>query len=87
VGLDGIAVEECTRRGVLVAHTPDVLTKTTAAALDVPEPEPLPADHPLVGLPNCTIIPHLGSANRATRIAMADLAVANLLAGPARRPR
>ena len=52
-----------------------------AAALDVTEPEPLPADHPLVGLPNCTILPHLGSASRATRIAMADLAVANLLAG------
>ncbi len=57
-----------------------------AAALDVTEPEPLPADHPLVGLPNCTILPHLGSASRATRIAMADLAVANLLAGLSRRP-
>ena len=57
-----------------------------AAALDVTEPEPLPADHPLVGLPNCTIIPHLGSASRATRIAMADLAVANLLAGLAGEP-
>ena len=57
-----------------------------AAALDVTEPEPLPADHPLVGLPNCTIIPHLGSASRATRIAMADLAVANLLAGLSGRP-
>jgi glyoxylate reductase len=57
-----------------------------AAALDVTEPEPLPADHPLVGLPNCTIIPHLGSASRATRVAMADLAVANLLAGLAGRP-
>ena len=58
----------------------------TTAALDVTEPEPLPADHPLVGLPNCTIIPHLGSASRATRVAMADLAVANLLAGLAGRP-
>ena len=55
--------------------------RIAAAALDVTEPEPLPADHPLVGLPNCTIIPHLGSASRATRSAMTDLAVANLLAG------
>ena len=52
-----------------------------AAALDVTEPEPLPADHPLVGLPNCTIVPHLGSATHQTRRAMADLAVENLLAG------
>ncbi|MFH1329863.1 MAG: D-glycerate dehydrogenase [Actinomycetota bacterium] len=55
--------------------------KLAAAALDVTEPEPLPADHPLVGLPNCTILPHLGSASRVTRSAMTDLAVANLLAG------
>lgn len=57
-----------------------------AAALDVTEPEPLPADHPLVGLPNCTIIPHLGSASRVARSAMADLAVANLLAGLSAEP-
>ena len=31
------------------------------ASLDVTEPEPLPADHPLVGLPNCIITPHMGS--------------------------
>ncbi len=52
-----------------------------AAALDVTDPEPIPADHPLVGLPNCFIIPHLGSSSRRTREAMADLATANLLAG------
>lgn len=57
-----------------------------AAALDVTEPEPLPPGHPLAALPNCTILPHLGSASRATRIAMADLAVANLLAGLNARP-
>jgi lactate dehydrogenase-like 2-hydroxyacid dehydrogenase len=55
--------------------------RIAAAALDVTEPEPIPAGHPLAGLANCTIIPHLGSASRATRTAMADLAVANLLAG------
>lgn len=49
------------------------------AALDVTDPEPIPADHPLVGLPNCLIVPHIGSATRRTRIAMADLAVENLL--------
>lgn len=51
------------------------------AALDVTDPEPIPADHPLVGLPNCLIVPHIGSASRRTRAAMSELAVANLLAG------
>ena len=52
-----------------------------AAALDVTEPEPIPADHPLLTLPNCLVIPHLGSASRSTRLAMATRAVENLLAG------
>lgn len=52
-----------------------------SAGLDVIDPEPIAADHPIVGLPNCTVIPHLGSATERTRIAMADLAEANLVAG------
>jgi glyoxylate reductase len=51
------------------------------AALDVTEPEPLPADHPLLGAPNLVVIPPLGSATHATRERMADMAVDNLLAG------
>jgi phosphoglycerate dehydrogenase-like enzyme len=52
-----------------------------AAGLDVTDPEPLPPDHPLVALPNCIIVPHLGSATHRTRAAMAELAAANLVAG------
>ncbi len=52
-----------------------------AAALDVTEPEPISADHPLVHLPNCIVVPHLGSATRATRERMGMLAAQNLLAG------
>lgn len=52
-----------------------------AAALDVTDPEPIPADHPLVGLDNCLIVPHIASASRATRGKMASMAAANLLAG------
>lgn len=51
------------------------------AGLDVTEPEPLPRDHPLLGMPNVVIAPHLGSATRQTRHAMARMAVDNLLAG------
>jgi glyoxylate reductase len=51
------------------------------AALDVTDPEPIPVDHPLVGLDNCLIVPHIASASRATRGKMAEMAAANLLAG------
>ncbi|CAG4982357.1 unnamed protein product [Colias eurytheme] len=50
-----------------------------AAGLDVTTPEPIPKDHPLVSLPNCLIIPHLGSATGETRDAMAKLSSQNIL--------
>ena len=50
-------------------------------ALDVTEPEPLPRDHPLLAWPNVIITPHLGSATVETRRHMAELSVANLMAG------
>lgn len=53
----------------------------TGAGLDVTEPEPLPRDHPLLELENVVIMPHLGSATRQTRLAMAQLTADNLLAG------
>jgi glyoxylate reductase len=51
-----------------------------AAALDVTDPEPLPADHPLLEAPNLLVVPHIGSATHRTRERMADLAVDNLIA-------
>lgn len=50
------------------------------AGLDVTDPEPLPADHPLLSAPNLVVVPHIGSATHRTREAMADMAVDNLLA-------
>lgn len=52
-----------------------------AAGLDVTAPEPLSPTHPLFSLENCVVMPHIGSATIKTRQAMADIAVANLLAG------
>jgi phosphoglycerate dehydrogenase-like enzyme len=52
-----------------------------AAALDVTDPEPLPADHPLVAMDSCIVVPHIASASLDTRGAMASMAAANLLAG------
>ena len=60
--------------------------RIAAAGLDVTDPEPLPASDPLYSLPNCLIVPHIGSATVNTRKRMADLACQNLLAGLAGEP-
>jgi glyoxylate reductase len=79
-----------TARGPMVDQ--DALARALAegwiagAALDVTDPEPLPPDHPLLRSPSLIVLPHLGSATEATRAAMADLAVDNLLAGLAGVP-
>jgi glyoxylate reductase len=52
-----------------------------AAAVDVTDPEPLPRGHPLLGLNNLVISPHLGSATIETRQKMAEISVENLLRG------
>lgn len=51
------------------------------AGLDVCTPEPLPAEHELLKLDNCLILPHIGSATQAARGAMSERAARNILAG------
>ena len=51
------------------------------AALDVTEPEPIPADHRLLTLQNLVITPHIASASVKTRTEMALIAAENLIAG------
>lgn len=67
--VDTGALTDALRRGIIAG-----------AALDVTDPEPLPAEHPLVEMPNCLVVPHIGSATVRTRVHMAEVAAANLVA-------
>ena len=49
------------------------------AGLDVTDPEPLAADHPLVREPRAIVVPHIGSATVAARDEMARLAASGVL--------
>lgn len=51
------------------------------AGLDVTHPEPMRMDHPLLNMPNVSVLPHIGSATEETRAAMAVLAARNIIAG------
>ncbi len=56
------------------------------AAIDVTDPEPPPPGDPIYTTPNLLVLPHIGSATRAARARMTELAVENLLAGLDGRP-
>jgi glyoxylate reductase len=73
-------VDQDALREALIAGT------IAGAALDVTDPEPLPADHPLLDAPNLLVVPHVGSATVQTRAKMAAMAVDNLLAALDGRP-
>jgi phosphoglycerate dehydrogenase-like enzyme len=55
-------------RGALVdtdALLAELRAERLHAALDVVDPEPLPAEHPLWGAPNLLLTPHVGGATTA----------------------
>ena len=73
-----------TARGRLVdelALSEELASGRLLAGLDVYSEEPLPSNHPLIGVPNAVLVPHLGSATKRTRRAMFELAIRNLIAG------
>ena len=56
------------------------------AGLDVTTPEPLPLDSELLTLPNCLVLPHIGSAGEQARADMVRISLENAVAGVDGRP-
>jgi glyoxylate reductase len=60
--------------------------RIAGAGLDVFETEPIRLDNPLLAMENVVALPHVGSATEATRQAMVELAMDNILAVLVGRP-
>jgi len=73
-----------TSRGPLIDETAlaDALQRGSiaGAGLDVLSSEPPPEDHPLLGVENCTITPHIAWATRSARGRLLDTVVDNVAA-------
>lgn len=73
-----------TGRGGLINET-DLLAALKSnqiggAALDVLDVEPPSATHPLIGLPNCIITPHMAWASKEARQLLLDTTIENIMA-------
>jgi phosphoglycerate dehydrogenase-like enzyme len=78
--MDG-AVLVNTARGSLVDHdalTAEVASRRLTAVLDVTDPEPLPADHPLLALPGAWVTPHLAGSEGTELSRLAELVLTEI---------
>ncbi len=70
----GVRIINCARGGLIdEAALAEALSagKVAGAAIDVFEPEPPPADHPLVNHPQVLVTPHLGASTEEAQISVA----------------
>ncbi len=67
-------------RHIVTDDLVDALREGTigGAGLDVTDPEPLPADHPLWSLPNCIITPHVGNTPEMAKPLLAERVTENV---------
>ena len=78
---DGVILLNTARGGLINEHDlRDALIsgKVYAAASDVVSAEPIPADNPLLGLPNMIITPHIAWATREARQRLLTIATENV---------
>ena len=69
-----VRIINCARGGLIdEAALAEALNsgKVAGAAIDVFEPEPPPADHPLVGHPLVVVTPHLGASTEEAQVSVA----------------
>jgi len=69
----GVRLINCARGGLIdEAALREALDsgKVAGAAIDVFDPEPPPADHPLVGHPKVLVTPHLGASTEEAQVAV-----------------
>jgi phosphoglycerate dehydrogenase-like enzyme len=74
---DGATVVN-TARGSLIdtdALVAELASGRISAVLDVTDPEPLPADHPLLALPNAFVTPHVAGALGSELLRLTDAAL------------
>ncbi len=74
--IDEVALAEALSAGALAG-----------AGLDVLSVEPPPANHPLIGAPNCVLTPHIAWATREARVRLLETVVENIAAFLAGRPQ